>query len=49
MERIEKINGYVYLIEGDFGIETRYNLGKDPDDPMWEEQKKKKQNKKEVK
>ena len=38
MEKIIKINGYVYLVEGDRkGFETYYNMGKDPDDPRWEE------------
>ena len=44
MERIEKKNGYVYLVEGRKGFETYYNLGKDPD--YWEKPKKKKKNKK---
>ena len=36
MTRTERINGYVYLVEGDRkGFETLYNLGKDPDDPRW--------------
>ena len=38
MTRTERINGYVYLVEGDRkGFETFYNLGKDPDDPRWKE------------
>ena len=38
MEKIIKMNGYVYLVEGDRkGFETYYNMGKDPDDPRWEE------------
>lgn len=37
MERIEKIDGFVYLVKGDKGFETYYNLGKDPDDPRWYE------------
>lgn len=38
MEKIIKKNGYVYLVEGDRkGFETYYNMGKDPDDPRWEE------------
>ncbi len=41
MEKIVKMNGYVYLVEGwdKKGFETYYNLGKDPDDPMWKEEK----------
>ena len=36
MTRTERINGYVYLVEGDRkGFETLYNLGKDQDDTMW--------------
>lgn len=42
MQVIKKINGYVYLVEGDRkGFETFYNLGKDPDDPMWQEKEEK--------
>ena len=37
MEKIEKRDGFVYLVKGDKGFETYYNLGKDPDDPRWEE------------
>ena len=38
MEKIIKMNGYVYLVKGDRkGFETYYNMGKDPDDPRWEE------------
>jgi hypothetical protein len=54
MTRTERINGYVYLVEGDRkGFETFYNLGKDPDDPMWADELKgikqnKKKNKKET-
>ena len=45
MEKIVKQNGYVYLVKdhdeaGRF--QTFYNLGKDPDDPMWKEDKPKK-------
>lgn len=45
MKYIEKKNGYVYLVEehdaaGRF--KTYYNMGKDPDDPMWKEDKQKK-------
>ena len=37
MGKIVRMNGYVYLVEGwdKKGFETYYNLGKDPDDPMW--------------
>ena len=38
MERIEKRNGYVYLVDGKKGFETHFKLGKDPDDPMWKEE-----------
>lgn len=57
MEKITKINGFVYLVK-DFerkGFETFYNLGKDIDDPMWKEEveemkfSKKKTNKKQKK
>ena len=37
MEKIIKKDGYVYLVKGDKGFETYYNLGKDPDDPRWNE------------
>lgn len=40
MQRIEKKNGYVYLVEGEKGFETYYNLGKDYD--YWEKPKQKK-------
>ena len=46
MEYIEKKNGYVYLVTGDKGFETFYNMGKDIDDPMWAEDKPKKKRKK---
>ena len=46
MERIEKMNGFVYLVEGEDGFETYHNLGKDPDDPMWKEESPKKGKKK---
>lgn len=46
MGRIEKINGFVYLVEGDKGFETFYNLGKDIDDPRWKEESPKKGKKK---
>jgi hypothetical protein len=48
MEKIVRMNGYVYLVHDwdKKGFETYYNLGKDPDDPMWkEENEKPKQNK----
>lgn len=51
MEKIIKKSGYVYWVTGDKGFETFYNLGKDPDDPMWAEElkpKKKKNKKKEL-
>lgn len=39
MERIEKINGYVYIVEGNRkGFETYYNMGKDSEDPRWKEE-----------
>lgn len=42
MQVIKKINGYVYLVEGDRkGFETFYYLGKDPDDPRWQEKEEK--------
>ena len=49
MEKIVKMNGYVYLVEGREGFETYHNLGKDQD--YWEkiEAKKKKRQKKETK
>lgn len=38
MEKIEKRDGFVYLVKGDKkGFETYYNMGKDPDDPRWYE------------
>lgn len=48
MEKIIKMNGYVYLVQ-DFekkGFETFYNLGKDPDDDRWEDRPNKKSKKK---
>lgn len=52
MDKIIRKGGYVYLMEGDKGFETFYNLGKDENDPMWKEEvekmnfnKKKKRNK----
>lgn len=38
MKKIISKDGYIYLVEGDIGFETYYNLGKDPDDPMWKEE-----------
>lgn len=53
MEKIVRKNGYVYLVEGEKGFETFYNLGKDIDDPKWGEEakeiKKKYENKKKKK
>lgn len=46
MQRIEKKNGYVYLVEGEKGFETYYNLGKDYD--YWEKPKQKKRKIKKV-
>lgn len=37
MEKIEKRDGFVYLVKGDKGFETYYNMGKDIDDPRWYE------------
>ena len=56
MEKIVKMNGYVYLvIEHDvYGRHTTFKiLGKDPDDPMWADElngtkPNKKKNKKET-
>lgn len=47
MDRIEKRNGYVYLVEGRKGFETFFNLGKDQE--YWDnlEKNKKKKTKKE--
>lgn len=48
MEKIIKMNGYVYLVQ-DFekkGFETFYNLGKDPDDDRWEDRPNKNSKKK---
>ena len=36
-KKILKKGGYVYLVEGEKGFETFFNLGKDYDDPMWHE------------
>ena len=39
MTRTERINGYVYLVEGDRkGFETFYNLGKDIESPIWKDE-----------
>ena len=40
MEKIVKMNGYVYLVENfeKKGFETYYNLGKDQDDPRWKDE-----------
>lgn len=56
MNRIEKRDGYVYLVEDcdKKGFETYYNLGKDIDSPIWEDEvkemnfKKRKNKKKDV-
>ena len=43
MNKIVKMNGYVYLVENfeKKGFETYYNMGKDPDSEMWKEEIKK--------
>ena len=49
MEYIEKRDGYVYLVQENDSqgrFNTYYNLGKDPDDPRWEEQEEKHKQKK---
>ena len=38
MEKIVKKDGYVYLVYGTDGFLTWRNMGKDPDDPMWNEE-----------
>lgn len=40
MEKIVKMNGYVYMVQDwdKKGFETYYNLGKDPDSEMWKEE-----------
>lgn len=38
MDNIIKKNGYVYLAEGRENFEVFYNLGKDPDSPMWKKE-----------
>lgn len=48
MKYIEKKNGYVYLVQEDSNdgrFKTYYNMGKDIDDPMWNEEKPKRQKK----
>ena len=40
MEKIVKKDGYVYFVQ-DYdrkGFETYVNMGKDPDDPRWNEE-----------
>lgn len=39
MDKIIKMNGYVYAYDANDkkGFETFYNLGKDVDDPRWNE------------
>lgn len=50
MQYIEKKDGYVYMVvenSVDGRFKTYYNLGKDPDSPMWfDEEKEMKINKK---
>ena len=38
MGKIEKKNGFVYLVQGAKGFETYFRLGKDLDSPMWKEE-----------
>ena len=40
MDKIIRMNGYVYLVENwdRKGFETYYNLGKDENDPMWKDE-----------
>lgn len=45
MQYFLRKEGYVYLVEGDKGFEIFYNLGKDPDDPMWKDELKPKKKK----
>ena len=47
MEKIIKMNGYVYLVEGDIGFETYHKLGKDQE--YWENLEKPKPKKKKTK
>ena len=52
MEKIIRKDGFVFLVQDwdKKGFETYYNLGKDIDDPRWEEQEEKpKQKKKKTK
>lgn len=52
MHYIEKKGGYVYFVQensNDGRFKTYYNLGKDIDDPMWNEDKPKKTKKEEDK
>lgn len=37
MRKIIRKGGFVYMVEGD-NHSTWYNMGKDPDDPMWKEE-----------
>lgn len=37
MYRVVRKGGFVYMVEGD-NHSTWYNMGKDPDDPMWKEE-----------
>lgn len=50
MHYLERKNGYVYLVQEDSNdgrFKTYYNMGKDYDDPRWNEEKPKKTTKKE--
>jgi len=49
MDKIVKKDGYVFLAQNwdRKGFETYYNLGKDPDDPRWNEQEEKPKQKRE--
>ena len=38
MNKIVRKNGFVYLVKGENNHLKYYNLGKDPDDPMWKEE-----------
>lgn len=49
MNKIVKMNGYVYLVENnssDGRFQTFYNLGKDIDSPIWKEEVEKMKNSK---
>ena len=48
MGKIIRKDGFVFLVQDwdKKGFETFYNLGKDPDDPRWEEQEEKPKQKK---